>query len=407
MRHEMRTVVVATRGLAAGRMAGATGDLSLRRRAGRGPTRRPPCVGLPLQTWARGRTGRRAGPTPGPGRGAAQDRDDRARPGRPSLTQAESRAASRVAFLARRPGRGRRRCASRAADACARARAARAAALSPAAASTGPSTMPRAGMRRCSRSAAGAEAKRPAARPLGAHAAGRSVHDLQATVQALALRWGAGRTPAPRRRGHWPRVSVPASRTRHDRRPSFKVWPIQLDRAAGHMHIGRGGHRPASGEAAFLAVEQAGVDCARPGGSPANPAHRRAEMISRSWPRFSASGKDFSWVARRRAGHVGPTIQICRKVHLLPIRAVELAIASRREPALISCTSARADYRAAAHRVLVRQRAFQHVGEDLHVAVRLGCRSPGPGRRDRRWIHAQVREADELRVCSSGRKEKV
>src|SRR6185436_5883156 len=78
-------------------------------------------------------------------------------------------------------------------------------------------------------------------------------------------------------------------------------------------------------------------------------------------------------VARRNATNVGldPDLQ---EVHAVPAGGIELAVpdAGARAHALHVTGP---DARAIAERVLVRQLAFQHVADDLHVAVAVRAKS--------------------------------
>ena len=71
------------------------------------------------------------------------------------------------------------------------------------------------------------------------------------------------------------------------------------------------------------------------------------------------------------------SIQICRKC----TRSVGEALNSLCRtpvPALMRCTSPGPDHGAVAHRVLVRELAFEHVADDLHVAMAVGAETlPG------------------------------
>ena len=66
---------------------------------------------------------------------------------------------------------------------------------------------------------------------------------------------------------------------------------------------------------------------------------------------------------------VNPDLQ---EMHWLALRGVELAVADAAAGAH-ALHVARADGRAVAHRVLVRELAGQHIADDFHVAMAVGA----------------------------------
>ena len=93
------------------------------------------------------------------------------------------------------------------------------------------------------------------------------------------------------------------------------------------------------------------------------------------------------------------------EVHGLGLRGVELAVAHAGAGAH-ALDVARPDDRAGAHAVLVLERALEHVGDDLHVAVRVGAEPAA--RRDAIFVdHAQRAEAHVRRIVVVGERERV
>ena len=115
-------------------------------------------------------------------------------------------------------------------------------------------------------------------------------------------------------------------------------------------------------------------------------------------------GERLLLVARRAARVRGQDPDL-EEVDELVGRGVELAVRDARaggHPLHV----ARPDHRAGAHAVLVLERALEHVGDDLHVAVRVGAEAL-PGRDAVLVDHAQRAEAHVRGVVVVGERERV
>src|SRR5690348_11946927 len=107
-------------------------------------------------------------------------------------------------------------------------------------------------------------------------------------------------------------------------------------------------------------------------------------------------------VRRRDARRTGldPDLQEVRDtLRLVVVLAVQHATA-RRHPLHV----ARPDRRAVAHRVLVSERALEHVADDLHVAVAVRAEA-APGLHAILVDDAQRAEAHVPRIAGSGKRE--
>ncbi|MNE18243.1 hypothetical protein D3C80_1112650 [compost metagenome] len=168
---------------------------------------------------------------------------------------------------------------------------------------------------------------------------------------------------------------------------------VDGQRAAGHVDVGEALGRQR--EALLLgAVEQAGVDAGvLMDRQRALGAVRRDDQAQ---PSALVGGVEVLLLVARGdalAVRYDPDLQ---EVHRLLAGGVVLAVAHAGAGAH-HLHVAGADHRAGAHRVLVLQRAFEHVGEDLHVAVAMGVEAAALAHVVL-VDHQQVGEADVLRV---------
>ena len=153
----------------------------------------------------------------------------------------------------------------------------------------------------------------------------------------------------------------------------------------------------------LIAVEQAGID-------PRILAHGQGTAIAFGRDDLAQAaalvglGEVHLLVARLSAALVGhdPDLQ---EVHGIGARMVELAVLHAAAGAHhLHVTGA--DDRARAHRVLVFQRAFEHVGKDFHIAVAMG--SETVGRRHAVVVDdQQVRKALLVRIAVVAEREGV
>ena len=135
-----------------------------------------------------------------------------------------------------------------------------------------------------------------------------------------------------------------------------------------------------------------------------DPSRPSGEPIRVSPPRTVAPATGAARSPRGRPARSG-MIQICRKWTGVGLRLVELAVPDPRAGAHPLDLSG-PDDRSVAEAVAVLERTVQHVGDDLHVAMRVGA-EPFPGCDAILVDHAQRAEVDVLRVVVLAEREGV
>ena len=177
---------------------------------------------------------------------------------------------------------------------------------------------------------------------------------------------------------------------------------VHADLAAGDMHVGA----PSRRQRELCALRT--VEATRVHACVLVDPHRTVGAVRRGDQAQPAAlvrvGEMLLLVARVDAAHVrlDPDLQ---EVHGLALRPVELAVqhaAAGAHPLHVAGT----DHRAGARRVLVRERALEHVADDLHVAVAVR-REAGAGHDAVLVDDPQRPELDVLGVEVVGERERV